>query len=110
MKDEEIEILVGLAEGAPLAGDLASSRLRSRIYSAMMLAAEAEGPLRALDQTCADGRELCVFEKLVEISPAGAAIQSLNYCRTCHARVLGETVENAPIHWHGCPYAAFKNG
>jgi hypothetical protein len=34
----------------------------------------------------------------------------MNPCRVCHARVLGERLERAPIFWPGCPYSEFHNG
>jgi hypothetical protein len=87
----------------------APSRLKSRIYSAMVDAmAEAE-PLASLTETKECGGRLCVFEEMVERSPAGDEAKRWNYCKVCHARVLGETVENAPIYWPGCPYVQFQN-
>jgi len=38
----------------------------------------------------------------------GETVKSLNICRVCHARVLAEHLENAPIYWGGCPYVEFK--
>jgi hypothetical protein len=45
----------------------------------------------------------------VEILPAPDAIQSLQYCKVCHAKALGERIEQAPIYWPGCPYCEFQN-
>jgi hypothetical protein len=42
--------------------------------------------------------------------PVGQNILSLNPCRVCHARALGERLEHAPIFWPGCPYSDFHNG
>ena len=85
----------------------APARLKSRIYSALMQRAAQAGPLRNVSETESAGHRLCVFEKLVEISPAGTSFKSLNYCRVCHARILAEHLDNAPIYWPHCPYAAF---
>jgi hypothetical protein len=50
-----------------------------------------------------------VFEDLVQIAPVGESLKSRNPCRVCHARVLGENVEDAPIWWPHCPYVRFQN-
>jgi len=86
-----------------------SSRLKSKIYSSLILALEEGGPLLPLPETKKTGRALCVFEQLVEILPAPDAVQSLQYCKVCHAKALGERIENAPIYWSGCPYCEFQN-
>jgi hypothetical protein len=105
--DKRIDSLLQAAAnaGAPRA----SSRLKSRIYSALMLEAAAQGPLRDLEATEACGGKLCVFEKLVEIAPVPPGAKEWNYCRVCHARVLAEAMENPPIFWPGCPYVALKD-
>lgn len=87
----------------------ASSRLKSRIYSALMQQHAASGPLRSLSETQADGRGLCVFESATRVCAPVEGVQQLNLCRVCHARVLGERVEGAPIFWHNCPYVDFQN-
>jgi hypothetical protein len=87
----------------------ASSCLKSKVYSALILAMEEDGPLLPLPETKSAGRALCVFEHLVEILPAPDAVQSLQYCKVCHAKALGERVEHAPIYWPGCPYCEFQN-
>ncbi len=96
-----------LADGTP--ETLAPSRLKSRIYSALMQREAQTGPLRTVTETEAQGRALCVFEKTMEVSPVPDSLQALNFCRVCHARLLGEHVENPPIFWPHCPYVAFKN-
>jgi hypothetical protein len=68
-----------------------------------MLEQVATALLASLTECKENGRGLCVFEQLVRIAPAAAAVERRNYCRVCHAPVLGETVENAPIYWHNCP-------
>ena len=87
----------------------APSRLKSRIYSALLDRQQQEGPLLSLSRVKAEGGKLCVFEELVQISPLGEKAKQPNLCRFCHARVLAETIENAPVYWPGCPYARFQN-
>ncbi len=87
----------------------ASSRLKSRIYSALVLAQAETGELLSLPECKEGGRALCVFEELVRIAPVGHTIKSFNYCRVCHARVLAERLEGAPIYWPGCPYVGFQS-
>jgi hypothetical protein len=99
-----------LAAQSPLEQDEnPSSCLKSKIYSSLILAMQEQGPLLPLPETKQAGRELCVFEHLVEILPAPDAVQSLQFCKVCHAKALGEHVENAPIYWPGCPYCQFQN-
>lgn len=85
-----------------------SSRLKSRIFSAIMSAETAQGPLASLSSCGEHGRELCLWERLIQISPAPEAIKSLNHCYFCHARLMAEHFEGAPLPWRGCPYAAFQ--
>jgi hypothetical protein len=87
----------------------ASSKLKSKVYSALIQRQQESGPLEGLDKTKAAGEGLCVFEELVRLSKTGEKVQSVNYCSVCHARVLGEHVENAPIYWGHCPYVKFQN-
>ena len=87
----------------------ASSRLKSKIYSALVARQGQAGPLLSLCVTKESGRRLCVFEELVQIAPVGESVKCLNLCHVCHARVLGERIENAPVFWPGCPYAQFQN-
>ena len=87
----------------------ASSRLKSRIYSALVERQAESGPLATLTQSKAAGHGLCVFEALVQIAPLPEKAKSVNICRICHARVLAEKMENAPIWWPSCPYADFQN-
>lgn len=87
----------------------APSRLKARIYSALLQQQTETAPLLSLSENRADGKELCVFEQLVQIAPVGETAKSLNICRVCHARVLAERFENPPIYWPGCPYVALKN-
>lgn len=85
------------------------SRLKSRIYSALIERQQNDGPLLSLSEVKARGRRLCVFEELVQIAPVGEAAKQPNFCRICHARILAENVENVPVYWPGCPYAQFQN-
>ncbi len=104
------EFLERIAEGVELTElELAPARLKARVYSALMLQQAETGPLLSLTETRACGHRLCIFEELVRIAPVGEAAKSLNICRVCHARVLAEHMENAPIYWGGCPYVGLKN-
>jgi len=100
-----------IAERAPQPSESASapSKLKSRMYSALMRRQAASGPLASFTQAKASGHGLCCFEELVRIAPVGEQVKSLNICRVCHARVLGENLENAPIYWPNCPYVRFQN-
>jgi hypothetical protein len=86
----------------------APARLKANIFSRLNLEQAKQGPLASLGESKAAGRSLCVFEEIVEYAPTGEAIKRMNYCRVCHARVLAENMDSAPIWWHGCPYAQFQ--
>ena len=104
------EFVERIADGVELMqSEAAPARLKAGVYSALMLRQAESGPLMSLTETEACGHKLCVFEELVRIVPVGEAAKSLNLCRVCHARVLAENFENAPIYWGGCPYVALKN-
>lgn len=85
----------------------ASARLKSRVYSAVVMRMAESRPLLDLKTAKQRGEHLCVFESALTIVPVGTDIRSMNPCRMCHARVLGERMENAPIFWPGCPYSDF---
>lgn len=87
----------------------APARLKSRIYSALVREMSAAGGLCSLTASKADGRRLCIFEEFVAAMPIGEERKAANLCRVCHARVLGERLEHAPIFWPGCPYSTFHN-
>jgi hypothetical protein len=87
----------------------APARLRSKIYSALVARMAESGPLLDLSETQEAGGHLCVFENALTILPLGTDIRSMNPCRICHARVLGERMHRAPIFWPGCPYADFHH-
>ena len=101
-----METVIRHAEGGASAPSEASSRLKSRILSSLIKLEQAEGPLRVLSESKAAGEQLCVFERVVAALPSGD-LASRNPCAICHARLLGEHVEHAPIFWTGCPYARF---
>jgi hypothetical protein len=85
----------------------APAKLQSRIYSRLVAEQARQGPLASVSESKEAGRELCVFEELMRAAPVGEQARQLNYCRVCHARVLAENLEDAPIWWAGCPYAKF---
>lgn len=87
----------------------APARLKSRIYSALVNRLSKTAPLLSLPATKAEGAQLCVFEELLTRLPVSDGAKSRNPCRVCHARVLGERLERAPIFWPHCPYAAFHD-
>jgi hypothetical protein len=101
---ERIADAVELAESG-----VAPARLKAKVYSALIVQQAETGSLMSLTETNALGHKLCVFEQLVRIAPLGERAKSLNICRVCHARVLAEHIENAPIYWSGCPYVELKN-
>jgi hypothetical protein len=88
----------------------APARLKSKIYSAMLSRLAESGPLEDLLRTKAAGGHLCVFENTLTMLPIGPELLSKNPCRVCHARVLGERMDRAPIFWPGCPYSEFHKG
>lgn len=96
-----------LSEPEPT-GERAPSSLKARLYSALVRKQQEDGPLASLDATASAGHHLCVFEKLVQIAPVNARAKSPFFCEVCHARVLAEHFNDAPIFWAGCPYVKFK--
>lgn len=98
---------LSLATDTSASADVAPARLKSRIYSTLVQQLAADGPLLSLSATRAQGHSLCVFEAAVCLAPVGGRVESMNPCRVCHARVLGERLEHAPIYWPHCPYAEF---
>ena len=85
----------------------APARLKARIYSALVTRLAATGPLLSLRATKGAGHGLCVFEHIVGAPPVGERVNAMNPCRICHARVLAEHLDRAPIFWPNCPYAEF---
>src|SRR3970282_1198024 len=102
--------LLERAADADVPAGRAPARLKSRIYSALVERLAETGPLLALSACKADGRTLCVFEEALAAWPLGEDAGSKNPCRVCHARVLGERLEWAPIFWPGGPYPGFPHG
>jgi hypothetical protein len=88
----------------------APARLKSRVYSALVARMSESAPLVDLAESKAAGGHLCVFEHVLTVLPVGTDIRSMNPCRICHARLLGERMERAPIFWPGCPYSDFHRG
>ena len=87
----------------------ASSRLKARLYTALIHKQQESGPLASLEESVSLGHGICVFENLVQITPTAAAVKSRFFCQICHARVLAEHLEDPPIFWASCPYVQFKN-
>ncbi len=96
-----------LAEPAQ-AQEHAPSSLKARLYTALIREQQKTGPLASLDSTVASGRQVCVFEKFVQIAPLGEKAKTPFFCSVCHARILGETFDHPPIFWSNCPYVDFK--
>jgi hypothetical protein len=105
--DFETEFTALLSEPIQI-GERAPSSLKARLYSALIRKQQESGPLADLQASVAAGNTVCVFEKLVVIAPVGEKAKSPFFCQVCHARVLAEHFENAPIFWAGCPYVKFK--
>ena len=104
--DSFFERLVGELETAEPSP--APSRLKAKLLTALLRKQEESGRLRVLGETRARGYGLCIFEDLWERVTAGEAAHALNCCQLCHARVLAEHLEHAPLYWGRCPYAAFS--
>ncbi len=102
------ERLAAEVEPAAAGAIAAPPRLKSRIYSALVRRQSASGPLLSLTATKAADRCLCFFEEIWRAAPTGEKAKSLNVCRVCHARVLAENLEKAPIYWPNCPYVKFQ--
>jgi hypothetical protein len=105
------QLLEQLAAGnVDAATERAPAQLKSRIYSALVSRLAESGPLLSLPATKAAGGRLCVFEETLALLPLPDGVASRNPCRVCHARVLGEHLDWAPIFWPACPYSEFHNG
>ena len=87
----------------------APAHLESKVYSLLVTSMAQSGPLLDLRDVKDAGGHLCVFEHAIAMLPVGAGVGSMNPCRICHARVLGERLQHAPIFWPGCPYSEFHN-
>jgi hypothetical protein len=108
-RDEGFFLLFGRLD-APAVDERAPSRLKARLYSALVRKQQETGPLMSLEETQRAGHGLCVFEKLVQIAPVSEAAKSPFFCTACHARILAENFESAPIFWSCCPYVGFQKG
>ena len=98
--DGEIQRILRVSETEAEMPVRVSSRLQSRIFSKLIQLEQEQGPLRVLSESRAAGERLCIFETVVAALP-GDDLQSRNPCAVCHARILGEWVEQAPIFWPG---------
>ena len=105
--DQLLTQLAAIDEDAPTVR--APARLKSTIYSALVNRMAEAGSLRTLRETKRHGAALCIFEEVVATLPLDQQIGSKNPCRICHARVLAERLDWAPIFWPGCPYSEFHN-
>src|SRR5262245_21725575 len=94
MDDAFFEKLSAATEPADGVLATAPSRLKAKVYSALLSQQTASGFLLSVSATEASGRSLCVFEKAVEVLPVGEKVKCLNFCRVCHARVAAEKIEN----------------
>ncbi len=103
---EQLADMTDVATGTP---ERAPARLKARIYSALVNRQSETGPLLSLAATATAGSGLCVFEQTIASLPVGERIGSMNPCRVCHARVLAERLDHAPIFWPHCPYAGFHH-
>jgi hypothetical protein len=106
--EEERQYSALLSEVPGEIGWTAPSSLKARLYSALVHEQQKSGPLASLDETVAAGYGICVFERLVQISPVGERSKSPFFCQVCHARMLAEAFDHPPIFWAHCPYVAFK--
>ncbi len=104
----EEEFFEELARDAPGDAGSVSSMLKARVYSALVEEQQESGRLLNFGETKQAGRKLCVFEELVRITALGESAQTFNCCSVCHARVLAENFEPAPIYWGNCPYVQFQ--
>ena len=101
--DRWLEQLAGKVDVDTADARRAPARLKARIYSALVSHLSETGPLLSLADTKAAGNGLCVFEEAIALLPVGERIGSMNPCRVCHARVLAERVDHAPISGHTVP-------
>jgi len=107
--EEEREFSELLSE-TPVGSDPRTpSSLKARLYSALVREQQRSGPLASLTDTVAAGHGICVFERLVQISPVSEAAKSPFFCHVCHARMLAEHFDNPLIFWPNCPYVGFQN-
>jgi hypothetical protein len=109
MPESDFEMqLTALLSEATEGAERAPASLRARLYSALIRKQQESGPLATLDDSISAGHKICVFERLVQISPVNDNTKSRFFCEFCHARILAEHFDNAPIFWAGCPYVKFR--
>ena len=108
VNDHDEQFIKRLADVESNEAHHAPASLKAKVYSALLRRQEESGPLASLTESALCEHALCVFEQVVRISPVGEKAKALNICRVCHARVLAENMNNAPIYWSGCPYVQFK--
>jgi hypothetical protein len=104
--DRWIEQLAAASDVDEDRPDRAPARLKARLYSALVNRLAETGPLLTLAATKACGGHLCVFEEAIALLRS-ERLGSMNPCNVCHARLLGERLEHAPIFWPHCPYSEF---
>ena len=109
MTDDLLDRVAALTEDLP-SEVRAPAKLKAQVYSALVARMAASGSLLDLAASREAGGHLCVFEQILTVLPVGTDVRTMNPCRVCHARVLGERMEHAPIFWPGCPYSDFHNG
>jgi hypothetical protein len=95
-REMEFRSLLG---GAREQQERAPSSLKARLYTQLVRRQQESGPLASLDTSVTSGQSICMFEKLVQISPIGEKAKSPFFCQTCHARVLAEHFDHPPIFW-----------
>jgi hypothetical protein len=109
MPDSNFETqLTALLSESTEGAENAPASLKARLYSTLIRKQQESGPLASLDASISAGHKICVFEQLVQISPVNDNTKSRFFCEVCHARVLAEQFDNAPIFWTGCPYVKFR--
>lgn len=108
MATSDFEEFSGLLSQFEESEERAPSSLKARLYSLLVRKQQESGPLASLQVTVSAGHSICVFERLVQIAPVGEKVKSPFFCHTCHARVLAEHFDKAPIFWEGCPYVKFQ--
>jgi hypothetical protein len=102
---DEFDLLLSAGEQT---GERAPSSLKARLYSALIRKQKESGPLASVHASVRAGHSICVFEKLVQIAPVDEKAKAPFFCEVCHARVVAEHFDDAPIFWAGCPYVGFK--
>ena len=110
MDSERFFLKVAETTDADPGTDAAPARLKSRMYSRLLVEQASTGPLLSLSETRESGRSVCVFELLVAQAPVPDRVKSMNPCTVCHARYLAERLDQAPIFWPHCPYSEFHRG